>query len=181
VQARAALAASEAIDFVCHGEFDFTIQEVAEGARSVRSGGSAIETARVVAGDAAAPADREHGHACLRGPVYARDLTVENYYIGYLLHPTSRSIPARLPFQVTFCCGTDGGRPALSKRGRGPRHRRDRGWRGATSPGEGVFFDDDTFTDDLRGPRRSRAGSAGSASRGPATPRRMCRAPRSKS
>ena len=146
-----ALRASEAIEFVAGNEFDFTIREVARD-RPLRG----------VLG----LAYREHGRIRHSPPrpiledmdalpfvvdVYKRDLTVEHYAIGYLLHPyvslyTGRGCRSR----CTFCLWpqTVGGHRyrtrsvghvveeiALARR-HFPQVKE-------------YFFDDDTFTDDL--------------------------------
>ena len=87
VQRERALAASPAIEFVAGNEFDFTIQEIAQGRPLSAVAGLSY---------------RVNGH-CERSPersplenmdalpfvvdVYQRDLVIEQYFIGYLLHP----------------------------------------------------------------------------------------------
>ena len=100
-----ALKASPAIDWVGRKEFDFTCKEVAEG-RPLKD----------VAGLSYRDADGKIRHNPERemipnmdalpwvADVYKRDLQIEKYFIGYLLHPyvsmyTGRGCPA----QCTFC------------------------------------------------------------------------------
>lgn len=99
------LKASPAIDWVGRKEFDFTCKEVAEG-----------RPLREVAGLSYRDADGKIRHNPERelipnldalpwvADVYQRDLQIEKYFIGYLLHPyvsmyTGRGCPA----QCTFC------------------------------------------------------------------------------
>jgi hopanoid biosynthesis associated radical SAM protein HpnJ len=96
---------SRAIDFVCRNEFDYTCMELAHGkpwsgirGLSYRDPGDAIHH----------NPEREllHDWDSMPSvlPVYYRDLKIENYFIGYLLHPylsfyTGRGCPAK----CTFC------------------------------------------------------------------------------
>lgn len=99
------LKASPAIDWVGRKEFDFTCKEVAEG-RPLQD----------IAGLSYRDADGKIRHNPERelipnmdalpwvADVYKRDLQIEKYFIGYLLHPylslyTGRGCPA----QCTFC------------------------------------------------------------------------------
>jgi len=77
-----------AVDFVALGEFDYVVKEIADGRRF-----------EDVPGIAYRDADGTIRHTALRPPihdldaipfvtdVYAKHLTIENYYIGYLEHP----------------------------------------------------------------------------------------------
>ena len=94
-----------AIDFVCRNEFDYTCLELAKGKPWSEIRGLSYRDAD----------DRVHHNAereLLHDwdsmpsvlPVYHRDLTIENYFSGYLLHPyisfyTGRGCPAK----CTFC------------------------------------------------------------------------------
>jgi hopanoid biosynthesis associated radical SAM protein HpnJ len=81
------LAASPGLDFVAIGEFDDTVVEISEG-RSLdtvkgilfRSNGSIHRTLP-------RPLIRDLDRLPFVTGVYARDLRVENYFIGYLKHP----------------------------------------------------------------------------------------------
>jgi hopanoid biosynthesis associated radical SAM protein HpnJ len=144
------LAASDAVDFVARSEFDFTIKEIAEGRPlaevdgvSYRAGGEVVHNAEraILENMDTLPWVTE---------VYKRDLVIEDYFIGYLLHPylslyTGRGCKSR----CTFCLWpqTIGGHRyrtrsaenvvaeiALAKR-QFPQVKE-------------FFFDDDTFTDD---------------------------------
>jgi hopanoid biosynthesis associated radical SAM protein HpnJ len=151
VEPERALAASDAIDFACHTEFDFTIREVAEDRplREVR-GLSYREDGRIRA-TLPRPTIENMDDLPFVVDVYARDLTVENYYIGYLLHPYISLYTGRgCRSKCTFCLWpqTVGGQRYRTRsvehviaeiaraRARFPQVKE-------------YFFDDDTFTDDL--------------------------------
>jgi hopanoid biosynthesis associated radical SAM protein HpnJ len=98
------LTASPAIDWVGRKEFDFTCKEVAEGRPlSEVTGLSWKKDGKVVHN----PERELIANMDVLPPVvdvYKRDLTIEKYFIGYLLHPylsfyTGRGCPA----QCTFC------------------------------------------------------------------------------
>lgn len=150
VSPEAALKAAPDIDFVARAEFDYTIQEVAQGrplasidGLSYRDGDRVVHNReRSLIGDMdALPFVTE---------VYRRDLVIEDYFIGYLLHPYVSLYTGRgCRSFCTFCLWpqTIGGH----------RYRT----RSARSVGEEIalakgyfpqakefFFDDDTFTDD---------------------------------
>jgi hopanoid biosynthesis associated radical SAM protein HpnJ len=139
------------LDFVARKEFDFTIRDIAEGRPFAEVDGISFldPEGRVVHNP-----ERAIIHDMDALPsvvdVYKRDLTVENYAIGYLQHPylslyTGRGCPA----QCTFCLWpqTIGGH---RYRTRSPesvfeeiRHARE-----LFPQVKEFFFDDDTFTAD---------------------------------
>jgi hopanoid biosynthesis associated radical SAM protein HpnJ len=145
------LHASPAIDFVTTGEFDYPIKEIAEGRPFDEVSGIAC---------------RRHGHI-VRTPalapihnldalpfvidVYKRDLTIEHYNIGYLLHPYVSLYTGRgCHSWCTFCLWpqTLGGHVY---RVRSPEHVYEEmalAKRYFPQVKE-FFFDDDTFTDHL--------------------------------
>src|SRR3989441_1213138 len=151
VQRERALAASPAIEFVAGNEFDFTIQEIAQGRPLATVAGLSY---------------RVNGHyerSPERSPlenmdalpfvvdVYHRDLVIEQYFIGYLLHPyvslyTGRGCRSR----CTFCLWpqTVGGH---RYRTRSVEHvvAEIAQARHHFPTVKEYFFDDDTFTDDL--------------------------------
>jgi hopanoid biosynthesis associated radical SAM protein HpnJ len=99
------LKASSAIDWVGRKEFDFTCKEVAEGRDLATIDGLSH---RNVEGKIIHNKEREMIQDMDTLPwvadVYKRDLKIENYFIGYLLHPyvslyTGRGCPA----QCSFC------------------------------------------------------------------------------
>jgi hopanoid biosynthesis associated radical SAM protein HpnJ len=99
------LKASPAIDWVGRKEFDFTCQEVADGRALANIDGLSYRTSE---GKIVHNKEREMIQDMDVLPwvadVYQRDLKIENYFIGYLLHPyvslyTGRGCPA----QCSFC------------------------------------------------------------------------------
>ena len=146
------LKASPAIDWVGRKEFDFTCKEVAED-----------RDLATVAGLSWRDRDGKIKHNPERemiqdmdtlpwvAGVYRRDLKIENYFIGYLLHPylslyTGRGCPA----QCTFCLWpqTIGGH---KYRVRSPQNVADEmAYMKKLFPQvKEFFFDDDTFTANL--------------------------------
>jgi hopanoid biosynthesis associated radical SAM protein HpnJ len=146
------LKASKAIDWVGRKEFDFTCKEVAEG-RPLQS----------VAGLSYRGPDGKVRHNPERelisdmdvlpwvADVYQRDLEIEKYFIGYLLHPyvslyTGRGCPA----QCTFCLWpqTIGGH---KYRVRSAQNVADEmaHMKNLFPQVKEYFFDDDTFTANL--------------------------------
>jgi hopanoid biosynthesis associated radical SAM protein HpnJ len=146
------LKASLAIDWVGRKEFDFTCKEVAEGRELTAIDGLSFRNAE---GKIIHNREREMIQDMDALPwvadVYKRDLKIENYFIGYLLHPyvslyTGRGCPA----QCSFCLWpqTIGGHKYRVRSAQNvademaymkklfPRARE-------------FFFDDDTFTANL--------------------------------
>ncbi len=153
VDPEGSLKASAAVDFVARNEFDFTVKEVAEGrpwsgitGLSYRNGEGIIlhnEERAILENMDALP---------FVTPVYKRDLRIESYFIGYLKHPyislyTGRGCKSR----CTFCLWpqTVGGH---RYRTRSVGHVVEEiAWAQKAFPqAKEFFFDDDTFTDDLR-------------------------------
>jgi hopanoid biosynthesis associated radical SAM protein HpnJ len=152
VDPEGSLNASDAIEFVGRNEFDFTIQEIAQGRPlSTVLGASYRAQDGRVRHMPERPTLEDMDALPYVVDVYRRDLTIENYAIGYLLHPyvslyTGRGCRSR----CTFCLWpqTVGGQRyrtrsvdhvvaeiALARR-YFPQVKE-------------FFFDDDTFTDDL--------------------------------
>src|SRR5437762_3522964 len=105
VQREAALAASPALDFVCGNEFDFTIREIAEGCALASVAGLSYR-------DAGGELRRTPERGTLEDmdalpwvvDVYARDLEIEHYAIGYLRHPYVSLYTGRgCRSKCTFC------------------------------------------------------------------------------
>src|SRR5919106_629868 len=151
VQREQALAASPAIDFVCGAEFDFTIQEVARGGPLADVAGLSYR----VNGSFRRTPDRMPLENMDELPfvvdVYHRDLQIERYFIGYLLHPyvslyTGRGCRSR----CTFCLWpqTVGGQRYRTRSVGHVVEEIAHARRLFPSVRE-FFFDDDTFTDDL--------------------------------
>ena len=152
VQPEESLLKGAPIDFVARNEFDFTIREIAEGRDlkdvdgiSWRDAGGAVVHNR----------DRQLIHDMDTLPfvtdVYARDLRIEDYFIGYLMHPYISIYSGRgCKSRCTFCLWpqTVGGHVY---RTRSPAHVAAEIAHAQTlfPQVREFFFDDDTFTDDL--------------------------------
>ncbi len=153
VEPEASMKASAAIDFVAREEFDFAIKEVAEGRDWGAVAGLSFRNAQgaiVHNEDRAILEDMDL--LPFVTPVYKRDLNIDKYFIGYLQHPylsfyTGRGCKSR----CTFCLWpqTVGGH---RYRTRSVGHVVDevRWARHAFPEVKELFFDDDTFTDDVR-------------------------------
>jgi hopanoid biosynthesis associated radical SAM protein HpnJ len=151
VAPEASLRASAALSFVARNEFDFTIQEVAQGRHFADVPGLSHRVNGHVEHTPERPPLENMDTLPFVTPVYKRDLTVEHYTIGYLRHPyvslyTGRGCRSR----CTFCLWpqTVGGQ---RYRTRTPEHVAEE-MALATRLFPQVrefFFDDDTFTDDL--------------------------------
>ena len=151
VAPEASLKAAPALGFVARSEFDFTIQEVAQGRSFARIPGLTYRVNGHVKHTADRPVLEDMDALPFVTPVYKRDLTVENYAIGYLRHPyvslyTGRGCRSR----CTFCLWpqTVGGH---RYRTRSPEHVAEEMALAARlfPQVKEFFFDDDTFTDDL--------------------------------
>jgi len=152
VQAEESLRDAPVVDWVARNEFDFTVKEVAEGrdlgaiaGLSYRNGSGAIVH------NPERPVLEDMDALPFVSSVYRRDLDYTKYFIGYLKHPyvslyTGRGCKSR----CTFC---------LWPQTVGGHHYRTRSvghvieeirYIQANFPGlKEIFFDDDTFTDNL--------------------------------
>lgn len=152
VNADGSLREGAAIDFVARNEFDFTIKDVADGiAWSKIKGISYRNDEGVIVHNEDRPTIENMDSLPWVTPVYKRDLTMENYFIGYLKHPyisiyTGRGCKSR----CTFCLWpqTVGGH---NYRTRSVGHViAEIKWAMKAFPQtKEFFFDDDTFTDNL--------------------------------
>jgi hopanoid biosynthesis associated radical SAM protein HpnJ len=140
-----------AVDWVAVGEFDYTCQDVASGKPFAQVLGVAYRDNGRVAFTAPRPPLEDMDQLPSVMHVYKRDLTIENYFIGYLQHPYVSHYTGRgCRSKCTFCLWpqTLGGHSyrtrsvgnvlsemALAKE-YFPQVRE-------------FFFDDDTFTDNL--------------------------------
>ncbi|MCO6440165.1 MAG: hopanoid biosynthesis associated radical SAM protein HpnJ [Nitrococcus mobilis] len=150
VEPEASLTASSAIDFVAREEFDLTIKEVAEGRELSKILGLSYKEAdgRIVH-NAARPIIENMDELPFVSEVYRRDLTIENYFIGYLKHPYVSFYTGRgCRSKCTFCLWpqTVGGH---RYRVRSPENViAEVAYIQKHFPQvKEVFFDDDTFTD----------------------------------
>ncbi|CAI9120272.1 hopanoid biosynthesis associated radical SAM protein HpnJ [Brytella acorum] len=152
VQPDESMAQGGPIDFVARNEFDFTIKEIAEG-RDLKDVDGI--TWRNKEGVVTANRDRAMIEDMDSLPfvteVYKRDLNINDYFIGYLMHPyisiyTGRGCKSR----CTFCLWpqTVGGH---RYRTRSPEHvaAEIRLAKQYFPQVREFMFDDDTFTDDL--------------------------------
>ena len=152
VQPAESLQQGAPIDFVARNEFDFTCLEVAEGRDFADIDGISYRDANgllVHNKDRAILQDMDQ--LPFVSDVYKRDLRIEDYFIGYLMHPyvsiyTGRGCKSR----CTFCLWpqTVGGH---TYRVRSPGHVADevRAIQRDFPQVREIFFDDDTFTDNL--------------------------------
>jgi hopanoid biosynthesis associated radical SAM protein HpnJ len=151
VERERALGASQAIEFVAGNEFDFTIQEIAAGRPLASVAGLSYR----VNGHFERTPDRAPLENMDALPfvvdVYHRDLVIEQYFIGYLLHPYVSLYTGRgCRSKCTFCLWpqTVGGHRyrtrsvehVVAEIAQATRH---------FPKVKEYFFDDDTFTDDL--------------------------------
>jgi hopanoid biosynthesis associated radical SAM protein HpnJ len=152
VQAEESLRDAPVIDFVARNEFDFTIKDVADGMDwSAIKGLSWRNNQGVIVHNAERPVLEDMDSLPFVSPVYRRDLSYEKYFIGYLKHPyvsiyTGRGCKSR----CTFCLWpqTVGGHRYRTRSVENviEEIRYIKG----NFPGlKEIFFDDDTFTDDL--------------------------------
>jgi hopanoid biosynthesis associated radical SAM protein HpnJ len=140
------------IDFVARNEFDFTILDVArEQPWNCIAGLSYRNSDGIILHNEERPILENMDDLPFVTPVYKRDLTIENYFIGYLKHPyislyTGRGCKSR----CTFCLWpqTVGGH---RYRTRSVGHVIEEiAWAKKAFPQvKEFFFDDDTFTDNL--------------------------------
>ncbi|MGI8550945.1 MAG: hopanoid biosynthesis associated radical SAM protein HpnJ [Dehalococcoidia bacterium] len=145
------LRACTSLDFVARKEFDFTIKEIAEGRPlSEVEGVSWWDRDRdEIVNQPERPLLMNMDELPFVTNVYKRDLTIENYYIGYLKHPYISFYTGRGCFSRCIFClwpQTIGGN---RYRVRSPEHVYEE-VKLATSlfpQVKEIFFDDDTFTD----------------------------------
>src|SRR5579872_778285 len=152
VDAEGTLKAAPVVDFAARNEFDFTIQEVAEG-RDWKSilGLSYRDANGRIQHTPDRPILENMDDLPFVTPIYKRDLDITKYFGGYLKHPylsfyTGRGCKSR----CTFCLWprTVGGH---RYRTRSVGHViEEMKWAKAAFPEvKEFFFDDDTFTDNL--------------------------------
>jgi radical SAM superfamily enzyme YgiQ (UPF0313 family) len=92
------------IDFVAFGEFDRTLADVSEGIPFERIKGLAFRRGDRVVRNAPRPLMENLDVLPFVTPVYARDLHIENYYNGFLLHPYISLFGGRgCRWRCTFC------------------------------------------------------------------------------
>jgi hopanoid biosynthesis associated radical SAM protein HpnJ len=150
VDPEGSLKATEAVDFVCREEFDYTCKEIAAGLplQDIRGVSYRGEGGRIVHN---LPREiiENMDELPFVSPIYQRDLTIANYFIGYLKHPYVSFYTGRgCRSKCTFCLWpqTVGGH----------RYRvrsvenviAEVKWIKENMPAvKEIMFDDDTFTD----------------------------------
>ena len=152
VQPGESLRDAPVIDFVARNEFDFTILEIAQGRPLAEVTGISYRDANgVVVHNAERATIADMDTLPFVTDVYKRDLHMEDYFIGYLKHPyvsiyTGRGCKSR----CTFCLWpqTVGGHKYRVRSPQNVAAEVARIMQVFPQTRE-VFFDDDTFTDDL--------------------------------
>jgi hopanoid biosynthesis associated radical SAM protein HpnJ len=142
------MAASEAIDWVGRKEFDFTCRDIAAGMPLPDVAGISYRREGRILHNPERALIESFDELPSVMDVYARDLDIERYYIGYLKHPyvshyTGRGCPA----QCTFCLWpqTVGGHKYRAKSPEGVAREMAHAQKLFPRVKE-FFFDDDTFT-----------------------------------
>jgi hopanoid biosynthesis associated radical SAM protein HpnJ len=144
------LQASTAIDFVAREEFDYTCKDVADGRPLAEILGLSFRLPDgSIRHNDARPLITDMDALPWVAPVYKRDLTIKNYFIGYLQHPYVSIYTGRgCRSKCTFCLWpqTVGGH---RYRVRSAQSVIDEvRWIKENLPEvKEIFFDDDTFTD----------------------------------
>jgi hopanoid biosynthesis associated radical SAM protein HpnJ len=140
------------VDFVARNEFDFTIKEVCDdNAMSGIVGLSYRNSEGVIVHNEDRPILNDMDSLPWVTPIYQRDLTMENYFIGYLKHPYISIYSGRgCKSRCTFCLWpqTVGGHVYRTRSV--DNVIAEIAWAKKAFPQtKEFFFDDDTFTDDL--------------------------------
>jgi len=144
------LGASAAIDFVAREEFDYTCKEVAEGRDLATIPGLSFRRPDgKIEHNPERPMIENMDELPWVTPVYQRDLTIENYFIGYLQHPYVSFYTGRgCRSKCTFCLWpqTVGGHRYRVRSAQSVIE--EVRWIKENMPQvKEIFFDDDTFTD----------------------------------
>ena len=145
------LAAAPAVDFVARREFDYTIKEIAEGRPLAEVDGVSFPKDGKVVHNRERAVIKDMDSLPNVIDVYKRDLTIENYYIGYLLHPYVSLYTGRgCQSKCTFCLWpqTLGGHVYRVRSPESVYEEMKKAKEYFPQVKE-FFFDDDTFTSDL--------------------------------
>lgn len=145
------LAAAPAVDFVGRREFDYTIKEISEGRPLVEVDGISYRKDGKVVHNRERAVIKDMDALPHVVDVYKRDLTIENYYIGYLLHPYVSLYTGRgCQSKCTFCLWpqTLGGHVYRVRSPESVFEEMKKAKEYFPQVKE-FFFDDDTFTSDL--------------------------------
>jgi hopanoid biosynthesis associated radical SAM protein HpnJ len=147
----ASLRGACAVDWVGVGEFDYACAEVAQGRPLAEVKGIAFRDGDRIHFTPPRPPIEDMDALPFVVDVYQRDLTIENYFIGYLLHPYVSLYTGRgCRSKCTFCLWpqTVGGHRYRVRSPDSVETELARAKRLFPQVRE-FFFDDDTFTDDL--------------------------------
>ncbi len=147
----ACLRAAPAVDWVGVGEFDYACAEVSEGRPLGDVRGIAYRNEDRIRFTPPRPPIEDMDALPFVVDVYRRDLTIENYFIGYLLHPYVSLYTGRgCRSKCTFCLWpqTVGGHRYRVRSAANVEAEMARAKSHFPQVQE-FFFDDDTFTDDL--------------------------------
>jgi hopanoid biosynthesis associated radical SAM protein HpnJ len=140
-----------AVDWVAVGEFDYTCADIAAGVPLNEVGGIAYRENSQIRFTPPRPTIEDMDAMPSVVDVYKRDLTIENYFIGYLLHPYVSLYTGRgCRSKCTFCLWpqTLGGHRYRVRSADNVEAEMARAKKYFPNVKE-FFFDDDTFTDDL--------------------------------
>jgi hopanoid biosynthesis associated radical SAM protein HpnJ len=156
VDPEGSLKATQAVDFVCREEFDYTCKEVAAGLplQDIKGLSYRGEDGRIVHNLPRAILENMDELPFV-APVYRRDLKIENYFIGYLKHPYVSFYTGRgCRSKCTFCLWpqTVGGHRYRVRSAQNVLA--EVRWIKENMPEvKEIMFDDDTFTDTSNLPR----------------------------
>jgi hopanoid biosynthesis associated radical SAM protein HpnJ len=156
VDPEGSLKATQAVDFVCREEFDYTCKEAAEGLplRDIKGLSYRSEDGAIVHNLPRAIIENMDDLPFV-APVYRRDLKIENYFIGYLKHPYVSFYTGRgCRSKCTFCLWpqTVGGHRYRVRSA--DNVLAEVRWIKENMPEvKEIMFDDDTFTDTSNLPR----------------------------
>ncbi|MGE5515774.1 MAG: hopanoid biosynthesis associated radical SAM protein HpnJ [Bacteroidota bacterium] len=144
------LSATPVLDFAAGSEFDFTIQEVAEGRPYAQVDGITWRDGERFVHNPPRALIHDMDALPSVAQVYARDLVIEDYFIGYLKHPYMSLYTGRgCRSKCSFCLWpqTIGGRVYRTRSITSVIDEVAR-MRQMFPQVKEFFFDDDTFTDD---------------------------------
>jgi hopanoid biosynthesis associated radical SAM protein HpnJ len=156
VEPDGSLNASQAVDFVCADEFDYTCKEVADGVPLADVNGLCYrgKDGRIIHNPPRAPVENMDELPFV-APVYSRDLDTSNYFSGYLLWPYVSFYTGRgCRSKCTFCLWpqTVGGHRYRVRSAENVLAEVK--WIKENMPQvKEIMFDDDTFTDSSNLPR----------------------------
>jgi hopanoid biosynthesis associated radical SAM protein HpnJ len=105
VDPEGSLNATRSVDFVCREEFDYTCKEVADGLalKDIKGLSYRGSDGGIVHNPPRATIENMDELPFV-APIYRRDLKIENYYIGYLMHPYVSLYTGRgCRSKCTFC------------------------------------------------------------------------------